>query len=124
MNINGTSLERACTLLLQKNISLELNNKVYKQGKLILFYQKNFYLIFLINSLKKNKDKIEIPIPYDIEVHEEDGLIFFDYRVKTLAKLAPEIEAYLKVYPNKVAGNKFWDTILTINTNHEQPISV
>jgi hypothetical protein len=117
MNINGTPIEEACKFLLQKNISFEINNKIFKQGKIILFYQKNFYITFIINTSKKEKDRIEIPIPFEVETHAEDGLIFFDYRIKTLAKLAPEIEHYLKVYAVKVANNKFWDTILTINTN-------
>jgi hypothetical protein len=115
MNINGSTLEEACKFLLQKNVTLEFNNKTYKQGRLILFYQKNFYISFIINSSKRDKDKIEIPIPYDIEFYPDEGLVYFDYRIKTLAKLAPEIEHYLKVYATKVANNKFWDSILTIN---------
>jgi hypothetical protein len=115
MNINGTNLEESCKYLLQKSISLELNGKIFKQGKFILFYQKNFYLTFILNTHKKEGDKIEIPIPFDIESHLDDGLIYFDYRIKTLSKLAPEIENYLKVYPAAGSKNKFWDTILTIN---------
>jgi hypothetical protein len=118
MNINGTPLEEACKFLLQKKISFEINNKSFKNGKLLLFYQKNFYLMFILNSSKKEKDKIEIPIPYDIEIHREDGLVYFDYRIKSLARLAPEMENYLKVYCTKPNVNKFWDTILTINANH------
>lgn len=117
MNINNTTLEEACKFLLQKNISLEINNKIFKAGKLLLFYQKNFYLTFVLNSTKKEKDKVEIPIPYDTEIHFEDNLIYFDYRIKTLSKLAPDMENYLKIYPSKVQGNRYWDTILTINAN-------
>jgi hypothetical protein len=117
MNINGTIIEDACKFLLQKKITLEFGNKIYKQGKFILFYQKNFYIMFIIDTQRKEKEKIEIPIPYDVEIHKEDGLIYFDYRIKTLAKHAPEIENYLRVYPNKTSGNRFWDSILTINTN-------
>lgn len=117
MNINGTSLEEACKFLLQKKISFEINNKTFKQGKLLLFYQKNFYLMFILNSTKKERDKIEIPIPYDVETYEDDGLVYFDYRIKSLAKLAPEMENYLKVYSTKTNTNKFWDSILTINVN-------
>jgi hypothetical protein len=117
MNINGTSTEEACKFLLQKNISFEINNKIFKHGKIILFYQKNFYITFIINTSKKERDKIEIPIPFDVEIHPEDGLIFFDYRIKTLAKYAPDIETNLIVYPKKITGNKFWDSILLINAN-------
>ena len=117
MTIYGTNLEKACKFLLQKDLTLELGKKIYKQGKLIIFYQKNFYLTFVMNTGKKPKEKVEIPIPFDIEIHEDDDLIYFDYRIKTLAKHAPEIENNLIFYPKKIAGNKFWDTILTISSD-------
>lgn len=115
MNITKTPIEEACKFLLQKTMTLELNNKVHKQGKLILFYQKNFYLTFLMDTVKKKKEKVEIPIPFEVEVHEDDNLVYFDYRLKTLAKHAPEVENYLKVYSSKKTSNKFWNTILTID---------
>jgi len=118
MTIYGTPLETACKFLLQKTLHLELGTKTYKQGKLILFYQKNFYLTFVMDTAKKKNEKVEVPIPFGTEIHEEDNLVYFDYRIKTLAKHAPEIETNLIVYPSKVAGNKFWDTILTINASN------
>lgn len=115
MSINGTELESCCKFLLQKNISLEFKDKIYKQGKLLIFQQKNFYLTFILDSTKKKNEKIEIPIPFDTETHYDEGLIYFDYRLKTLSKFSPEIETNLLFYPTKVAGNKFFDTILTIH---------
>lgn len=115
MTINGSITEHACKFLLQKNLSLEFGNKIYKQGKLILFYQKNFYIMFVMDTNKKPKEKIEIPIPYGVEIHEEDDLIYFDYRIKTLSKLSPDIETYLKLYSSRNSNNKFWNSILTIN---------
>jgi hypothetical protein len=117
MNITKTPVENACKFLLQKTLTMEIGNKAYKQGKLILFYQKNFYLTFIMDTVKKKKEKIEIPIPFDVEIHEQDDLVYFDYRLKTLAKHAPEIENYLKVYSSKKNSNKFWNVILTINGN-------
>ena len=117
MTIYGTDLEKACKFLLQKEITLELNNKVYKKGKLLLFYQKNFYITFVMDTAKKLKDKIEIPIPYNIEMYEDENLLYFDYRIKSLSKYAPQIETNLIVYPKKITGNKFWNSILSINAN-------
>lgn len=114
MTIHGTKLEEACKFLLQKTLTLDIKNKNIKQGKLLLFIQKNFYISFIMDTEKKKKEKFEIPIPFGVEVHEEDNLVYFDYRIKTLAKLAPEIETNLILYPSKVAGNKFWDSVLTI----------
>jgi hypothetical protein len=118
ITVESPTLEETCKSLLQRQVSFELNNKIFKQGQLILFYQKNFYLIFIINTSKRDKDKIEIPIPFAIETHSEDNLVYFDYRIKTLSKLAPEVENYLKVYPSAGVKNKYWDNILTI-TCHE-----
>jgi N-glycosylase/DNA lyase len=117
MNITKTPLEEACKFLLQRKMSMEVAAKVFKEGKLLLFYQKNFYLTFIMDTDKNRREKIEIPIPYDIEIHEEDNLVYFDYRLKTLAKHAPEVENYLKVYSCKKNSNKFWNTILTIDAN-------
>lgn len=117
MTIYGTDIEKACKFLLQKEIKIDIKNKTYKQGKLLLFYQKNFYLTFVMDTIKKTKEKVEFPIPYGIEIHEDENLIYFDYRIKTLAKYAPDIETNLIVYPKKITGNKFWDSILLINAN-------
>lgn len=117
MSINGTQLENACKFLLQKNIRIETKNKIYKQGKLILFYQKNFYITFVMHTQKKKNEKVEIPIPFDVEFHPKDNLIYFDYRIKTLAKYAPEIETNLILYPKKNSTNKFWNSIMLIDAN-------
>lgn len=117
MSITGTELENVCKYLLQKDISFEINNKIFKKGKLIIFHQKNFYITFIINSDKKNNIKVEIPIPYNVETHLDDNLVYFDYRIKTLSKQTPEIEPNLLSYPQKISGNKFWNTILTIYAN-------
>ena len=117
MTIYGTEIEKACKFLLQKDITIDIKDKVYKQGKLLLFYQRNFYLTFVMNTQKKAKEKVEIPIPFAIEMHNDENLVYFDYRIKTLAKHAPEIETNLLVYPKKITGNKFWDSVLLIDAN-------
>jgi hypothetical protein len=115
MTITGTSLEESCKFLLQKKITLEINNKIIKQGKLLIFQQKNFYINFIFEKTSNKVEKIEIPIPYDIENYYDENLIYFDYRLKSLSKFSPEIETNLLFYPKKISGNKFWDTILIIN---------
>jgi hypothetical protein len=117
MTIHGTNIEKACKFLLQKNVVMELKNKTYKQGKVILFHQKNFYITFVMETAKKSNEKVEVPIPYGIELYEDENLVYFDYRIKTLSKHAPEIETNLLIYPKKITGNKFWDSILLINAN-------
>jgi hypothetical protein len=119
MSITGTVLENVCKFLLQKNIRIEAKDKLFKQGKVILFYQKNFYITLVMDTQKKKNEKIEIPIPFDIEFHQKDHLVYFDYRIKTLAKFAPEIETNLIVYPKKNSKNKFWNSIILIDASYE-----
>jgi hypothetical protein len=115
MLINGTYIENNCKKLLQKTISFELKNKTIKKGKLVLFYQRNFYLVFVLETDKKKKDKIEIPIPFDIEFHEDDDLMYFDYRIAKLKKHLFDVEPYFSLFNPKVAKSKYFNTILTIN---------
>lgn len=118
MTISSTKLEEACKFLLQKTVNFEIKNKTIKQGRIDLFTQRNFYLIFHLTSNKKSREKIEVPIPYDVEIHEDDNLVYLDYRIKTLSKFTPDAEPLLKLYANNnVNNNKFWNTILTINAN-------
>ena len=58
-------------------------------------------------SEKGNRENVEIPIPFDIEYHEEEGLMYFDYRVSAL---------YAEALPKcgeKIASS-FFDKILEI----------
>jgi len=116
MTIIDTDLEKACKFLLKKHISFEIKNKVYKKGTLQIFYQKNFYIIFIIDTLTKKRDRVEIPIPFGVELHLSDNLIYFDYRLSSIIKFCPELESFFKLYP-KTSNNKYYDNILTINTN-------
>lgn len=115
MLINGTYIEQNCKKLLQKNISFEIKNKILKKGKLVLFYQRNFYLVFILETDKKIRNKIEVPIPFGIECHDEDDLMYFDYRLITLKKHLYDVEPYFSLYNPKNSKSKYFNIILTIN---------
>ena len=97
MNISCTALEEVCKSLLQRSVSFIIKNKVIKKGKIELFTQRNFHIVFHLLTGKNKKEKLEIPIPFSIENHVDDGLIFFDYRVKSLSKYFPEAEYHTHV---------------------------
>ena len=113
MNIKGTKLEDVLIRLLQKNINLSFNNKPYKKGKLILFKQNNYYLELTIEKNNKENKRIELPTPFNIELWENDNLIYFDYRFPTLAKSNNELRKLLYGLPQE-GNNRFYDSILEI----------
>jgi hypothetical protein len=121
MNISSSVLENTCSSLLQRNVNFIIKNKIIKKGKIELFVQRNFYLVFHILTESKKKEKFEIPIPFSFENHEEDGLVYFDYRFKTISKYYPEsLDVLQKIFDKNKKNNKFGDSILMIETiKHE-----
>lgn len=117
MLINGTHIEESCKSFLQKDLSFEIRNKTIKKGKMILYFQRNFHIVFILDVEKEKRDKLEIPIPFKIEHHHSDGLVYFDYRLSTFSQMYPECQPYLNLYKPKLAKSKFYDNILTINGN-------
>jgi hypothetical protein len=115
MNISSSLLEKACGSLLQRNVSFIIKNKIIKKGKIELFVQRNFYLVFHILVEKNKKEKLEIPIPFSFENYDDEGLMYFDYRFKTISKYYPEsLENLKKIFEKNKKNNKFGDSILTI----------
>jgi hypothetical protein len=117
VNISSSKLDKTCSSLLQRNVNFIIKNKTIKSGKVEIFLQRNFYLVFHILTENNKKEKLEIPIPFCLESHEEDGLIYFDYRFKTISKYYPEsLDVLKKIFDKNKKNNKFGDAILTIET--------
>lgn len=112
MLINETKIEEILKFLLQKNLKFFIKSKQLKKGKLILFKQNNYHLELMMDINGEQK-KFEIPIPYDAEVWEDDNLVYFDYRLTTLAKNNPKLQKLIMSVP-KDGNSKFYDTILEI----------
>jgi hypothetical protein len=112
-----SNIEDTLTNLLQQRIALEIDGKVIKTGKLILFTSKYFFISLTIETLKKSKEKVEIPIPYSIEVHNEDKLIYFDYRLSTLTKTSASAKKIIEKMSS--SKNKFYNKILIIEIKND-----
>ena len=71
------------TDILQKNVTITCNNKILRQGKILLVSQKDFYitLTMLIKGVQKKYD-----IPYPFKIEKSKDLITFNYTVDTLCK--------------------------------------
>jgi len=106
------TIDELLKYLLQKYVSLFLNNKLYRSGKVILFKHKNYFIELILQNESKEK-RVEIPIPFLIENHKEENLLFFDYRLKTLAKNNSDIYNKLLMMSKK-CKSRYFNTILEI----------
>jgi hypothetical protein len=99
---------------LQKTIRFTINNQIHKEGKFILYTHGYFSLNFNIKNYRKNKiEIIKLPLPFNYELHTEDELLYFDYRLRTFIKEHKDIENCIKNIKNKVLS-RYYDKILTI----------
>ena len=69
---------------LQKNIGLVVNGKNIKRGRLLLFKRFHFFIQLTLCTEKGTKENIDVPIPFNIEEHLDEGLLYFDYRLPSL----------------------------------------
>lgn len=92
---------------LQKTINFSVNNKTLKKGKLILFRRVHYFVQISLLTEKGTRENIEVPIPYKVEDYSEEGLLYFDYRLKSL-----EVECLPRI-PDKVSS-VYFDRILEI----------
>lgn len=100
--------------LLQKNIKLTVNSQIVKDGKFILFTHGYFSLNFnIFNSKKEKMELIKLPVPFDFEYYDDEGLLYFDYRIKSFTYNDKELELLINNI-KKPHVSKYYDKILTI----------
>lgn len=92
---------------LQKHLCFLINDRLIKKGKLILFRRANYFIQVSLSNEKNHRENFEIPIPFKTEYYKDDGLIYFDYRVRSL-----EVES-LPAISQRVVSTYF-DKILEI----------
>jgi len=79
-------IEAAINLMLQKHLTFSIENKILKQGRLILFCIKDFFCTFTIMcEVKKNK-KIVYELPYPFAIEQLDNKLIFDYTTNAFCK--------------------------------------
>ena len=86
---------------LQKHISFSISNKVIKKGRLLLFRKLHYYIQITLQTEKNQKENFEIPIPFDVESYQDEGLMYMDYRTNSLNV------TNLPTVPTKVSSSYF-----------------
>lgn len=81
MLLNNELFEKKFGDNFQKNIKIVLNKKVVREGKLILFAPKDFYMVLTIETNKKHKT-FEIPVPFSYSFYKEKFI--FNYELESL----------------------------------------
>lgn len=113
------NLENIFKTLFQRDLELEINNKVFKKGKFVLYKLETYSNNYEITLIFEKNNKIEnfkIPYPFDYEFYPKDNELFFDYRLIKLCNNNKEMAESLKLICNKYNSScRYLDKILKIN---------
>ena len=98
---------------LQCNVKLQIKDKVLKEGRLILFNIKDFYVIFTIRNAKDEIKKYEAPLPFDCYI--KNGECVFDYRFSRLSNKNSTL--YMKIVTlTSSKKSKFFNSVMHIKS--------
>ena len=99
---------------LQKNISIMLDNKTLKQGRLLLFCIKDFYLNFTLMCGNGTKT-FELPYPFDTYMESlTSHVLILDYKLKTLTNTVPSLDENVSLLSVNGKPMKFFNNTVKI----------
>lgn len=93
---------------LHKNFKFVCNNKVLKEGKMILFNFDNFYYSFTLD-VSGNKKNFKMPMAFSVT--DNLSSIKLDYRIKTLCYSIDEFEFSCRLLKPK-SKSTFYDSVV------------
>jgi hypothetical protein len=99
---------------LQSSLSFTLGKKFIRECKLSIYKKSHYFFQITILNLKNQTECFEIPLPFKVEHHPEENLLYFDYRIRSLAKGDDELEKNLCNCVGKIAPSNFLNKILEI----------
>ena len=101
---------------LQKDVRFTLNGKILREGRLMLYNIKDFYITFTIMTKKDIVKTYEIPIPFKISKSEKD--INLSYMQDHLVKGNKKIKMLISDIYGKIGKkSKFHNNVLVIESD-------
>ena len=99
--------------ILQRDVQFIVNSKTLREGKLMMFNMKDFYISFILFTKKQQTKTYDIPLPYQISVNPTD--IIFDYKLSNVHHDSPYVLRLIESISKSVGRkSKLYDNFLTI----------
>lgn len=97
--------------LLLRDVSVRINDKVIRSGKIKNFAIKQFYIKLFIENTKGHVRMLELPYPFDIT--QANNITALNYNISTFYGNNQELKCKLK-FLNKKNVSKLYDTTVNI----------
>ncbi len=115
------NIESKFNYFLQRDVVFSMDNKIIKEGKLILFSQKDYYLIFHLKNSNGDNKKYELPYPFNID--KENNYLMFDYKIESISKNDSELY-YRLLSLNKNQVSRFYNNKVMMFEKNSLDLSV
>ena len=115
------NIESKFNYFLQRDVVFSMDNKIIKEGKLILFSQKDYYLIFHLKNSNGDNKKYELPYPFNID--REKNYLTFDYKIESISKNDSELY-YRLLSLNKNQVSRFYNNKILMFEKNSLDLSV
>jgi hypothetical protein len=106
---------------LQRNVVFVLENKIIKEGKLFLYNEKDYYLIFYMRSGNNEQKKFEIPYPFSVE--RKNNYLILDYSLSAISGGDSELY-YRLISLNQNSNSRFYNTKIIVFEKNALDFSV
>ena len=117
MNIYVEHVEKDFTSLLQKEIQFIHKDKILKEGRLMLFSIKDFYLTFQLLSSETQK-MIHFELPYPFKYTNNNNRMTLSYDQNCFTKGDADIEHHILFYFVKDPSKLYNTEVFIQKTNN------
>ena len=111
--MNNVDIEPFLKEILQRDVKFIVNDKVLREGKVIIFYIKDFYVSFTLYTKKNQSKTYDIPLPYDVS--SSTNCLVLDYSLHKIHRGRPALKKLIEKISTTVGKkSKLYDNIMTI----------
>jgi hypothetical protein len=106
-----SDIEEQFKYFLQRHIIFSIDGKIIKEGKLMLFNKKDYYLILYIKNNNQEQKKYEIPYPFSSRM--DNNRLVLDYKLESISN--KDVELYYRLASlNQTTNSKFFNTTVSV----------
>lgn len=114
-------IEQYFNYFLQRNVVFSMDSKIIKEGKLILFSQKDYYLTFHLKNSAGEQKKYEIPYPFNIV--RKNKYLNISYDLQDISKKDDQLY-YRLIALNQIHNSRFYNNKIMFFEKNTLDLSV
>lgn len=114
-------IEDTFNYFLQRNLVFSIDNKIIKDGNLLLYKKNDYYIVLYLKTNNQEQKKFEIPYPFRIERYE--NYFILNYTLSSISKNDSELY-YRLISLNQKSNSRFYNSKLMIFEKNTLDLSV